>query len=616
MSGALDVRRVRVKRACNACRVKKRRCSGDTPECYRCAKRSIPCVYEEDIDEGPPGAVNGLVSNTLPPPPSDIKDYRDFYANIKDPKYSSLLKDLADEFFAADFHFLAGNFIDQNIFSTRLDKNDLPDHLLRAVVLCTLTGRQPQKDNTKNEEMLIWWYEKLQMDILTLIGEITIDFYQSILLLLINFYGYSGKKRSFFIFPILVRMAYSLLLNHPIKTIQSPLENELRNRMMWNCYVLDKELAGGIKEFSLVSESSINAPYPHDVLDSGNFTPTSSSVSDDYFDILAYTVKVHSMRYKVLAYTKAAAKNLDHWWKDGSQFWEYQRQLRVLTTSSLTPELQFNYSNINSRRSFRATQYFIKTHLQAYQVFCDLYRLALPGLKESSPQSLLNTVPPEILSHIRRECIFTSLMIIQYVKDNAYYLQNNREINIWMLSLLSENTRVLISAAYHQLYCLVDMSQADLGEVINTLFSLMYIYSKEANHRSVHKETIGYMARGCLQCGLAMYVPNECMEFRNYVPSGTTGGPKSYEDNNIDGINKPALILSAHHPLASSVSELTRQTTTNEADSTDNDGNNNHENFTSEDDPLYFLPQFSFFNFDDISYLLYDSPPMMTPQQQ
>lgn len=507
-------------------------------------------MYNDDLVE----RVNNVSSK------EDHTDYRVLYAHVRDPKYREVVDELVNEFFADDHYFLAGNFIDEANFRTRLTKNDVSDTLLRAVVAYALSSRH------EDQQLLRWWFDKLHLDILSNVGELTMDFFQTILLVLVNFYSYTNK-RTFFLLPILVRMAYSLLLNQQTKVIRTPVETELRNRMMWNCFVLDKELAGGIKEFSLIEDSSINIPYPQDSL--SDLTPSSG--------ILAFSMKVQRLRNKVLMYTKSAAKNMDHWWKEGSQFWEYEKQLRALT-ATLPPDLQFDAANLSARPTFSASQYFLRTHLQAYHVFCDLYRVSLPGLKESSPQILLDMVPRETLSHFRKECIATSVMIARTIKENLLYL-NSRELNLWTLRFLSECTRLFISAAHHNLYDLLNMTLDELGALIESCLSMMYNYSEQTDHCTLHRETIGYLVRGCIQCDLKEYVPQKCMVFST---------SSAYEDN--DG-NKPALILSAHHPL-SAVPEISQANSAN----------------SPTQEAMYFLPQFSFYDFDDINSLLYQTP--------
>ncbi|PWW78103.1 hypothetical protein C7212DRAFT_183808 [Tuber magnatum] len=310
-------KRRRMVGSCVDCRASKSKCSSDRPTCERCAKRGITCEYDETL--------RVLEGRSLVIPDAGNPNDRPSLGPIPGDQWAKKA---------------------QNIMVTNFAEIS-PERLMALVLLCEHHSRTQQ------------------------------------------------SRECFMLSAFLIRAAQALDLDmgqEDAPKTQDPdaiTECEARRRLMWSCYIIDLLLCSGVKRLMLWDPMNIKAQLPCQernytlqiLCETESLYPIrtgSPSVgSSDNLGIEAYFIRLFHIRGKVLE----QIRNPNPYgppWSTSSPFQNLTDEL-VDWENTLPDSLLFNNSNVYVRRECRQLGAFFGLHLVYHQVFCDLYRISLPG---------------------------------------------------------------------------------------------------------------------------------------------------------------------------------------------------------------------------------------------
>ncbi|EXJ82269.1 hypothetical protein A1O3_06082 [Capronia epimyces CBS 606.96] len=244
-----------------------------------------------------------------------------------------------------------------------------------------------------------------------------------VLVLAIRFRGLIRQRAmAFMLLPTATRMAYILRLNYE-NPERSAVARESNRRLMWSVFTLDGMMSGGLPDFRLCAPETLHIQLP---CNEENFelgvdetTPdleTSQSASGQFpanTGLVALYIRISWMRSRILQHTKRVVAARSH------DTEEIERSITSLgrdlaaIAACLPAKYVFSANNLRLRAFSSRLSAFVLFHLWWHQCHCDLFRIALSGLREALPQSTTQRLTPEFVSHCRRQCFDHGASIIE-----------------------------------------------------------------------------------------------------------------------------------------------------------------------------------------------------------
>ncbi|CAM1507897.1 Fc.00g047450.m01.CDS01 [Cosmosporella sp. VM-42] len=426
LSGALPRRRVR--QACLSCHSRKARCSGHMPACERCRAQGIECVYrpskrsriamrndgrspqsqDGDKDDGHLDSDPGLTDPASTATPSTYNHD----IPCPDESFDALIGRTFEKFFYHVHHIPMYGFLHRASLMERYHSGKVDRALLLALVGITsyLTDMGPgmreygEKCMNDSESLIFADYSRP--------STIRVQ----ALVLIIKHRILSKKFSSaFMLLGIASRFATALRLNHECPNLCF-LAQESRRRLMWALYCVDSGISGGYRDFSLWNSDRIyvglpcnernfefDLPQPTERLVHDPDNPHSQQVED--IGSLALHIRIQHIRRRIMEFTKRAVlgRNIK---ADELQagIWGLHKDLDDFA-AHLPTSFQFSESSLRLRAYSQRICVFIMIHVWWRQCHCDLYRLALTGLREALPRSILDTLDESFIDHCQRQCV-------------------------------------------------------------------------------------------------------------------------------------------------------------------------------------------------------------------
>ena len=201
------------------------------------------------------------------------------------------------------------------------------------------------------------------------------------------------------------------------------LENEIRRRVMWACYVADANMASGVDQLKLIKLEDMKIQLPtHDYnflhqvpaitehLSGGSGaaigllanTPNSQGVAgSSNLGLQSFFIRMRSIKSRILRYIKRLSEQLPPW-HENSLFTSLAKELDELCVQ-LPESLQYTPISIRLYQGSAELAALFCLHLGIDQCYCDLYRLAIPQVcfPAHSTQRLLAEAPPEFVTAVR-----------------------------------------------------------------------------------------------------------------------------------------------------------------------------------------------------------------------
>ncbi|KAK2756479.1 hypothetical protein FQN54_005372 [Arachnomyces sp. PD_36] len=469
------VKRRRLMEACLECRRQKERCSADKPTCARCKRTGKQCSYQSEqtpqVERGgtrrpsssTPGR-NGIETNYVNHQPekgngesssstvavTDSTGEGDFL-----PPRDTIVR-LWQVFFLHISPLQCFGFIHRPTLLEELDRLprersiDTTLWLSICVLSTTAVKFDTEFDDTEDwEHKGALWFKQAYHDLMCEIPAVTIKKLTCLVLLLEYCLRREDYPKAFLIAGTTARITQALQLNlergdGPPCTDQGSrrphvLENEIRRRLMWACFLADANMASGVDQLKLIKLEDIKIQLPtHDY----NFLHQVPAVTehlarDTHIEVLpnpprpqeisrpsnlgiqAFFIRMRSIKSKILRYIKRLSEHLPPW-HENSLFVILAKELDELRLQ-LPESLQYTPISIRLYQGSAELAALFSLHLGIDQCYCDLYRLTIPQvcfpadstqhLLAEAPPGFVSTVRDKILSHSQRQSAMLGDMI-------------------------------------------------------------------------------------------------------------------------------------------------------------------------------------------------------------
>ncbi|CAI7608557.1 unnamed protein product [Penicillium palitans] len=198
------------------------------------------------------------------------------------------------------------------------------------------------------------------------------------------------------------KMAYMLRLNHENPQL-STTAREIRRRIMWSIFILDKRLAAGQSDLISCPKEKMHIQLPSNERDfelaisgeTGTLIPTQIDEGDSTsMGTRAYFCQLSNTRHEILQYTRRVISEGSKAHDSRSELLQLESDLQTLKRS-LPESMAFGERNLNLRAYSPHLKRYVMLHTMWHQCHCDLYRFMLPGIRESLADEVLNTTLPE-----------------------------------------------------------------------------------------------------------------------------------------------------------------------------------------------------------------------------
>ncbi|KAI0881834.1 uncharacterized protein GGS22DRAFT_57417 [Annulohypoxylon maeteangense] len=303
---------------CKSCRKRKIKCNRLRPSCEACQVFQCPCVYDAvpkkrgpktDVLEALLKRVDGLeaqlkdrrqsdasttngqaqhisieetlssLSSAVAEQASEPKSKRPALDNVRtteiaaesavySPTFSNepptpniQIDALLDTYFSR-FHAKPYHILDESSVRQRLQLSQLPSYLIHAIYAVAAryttypTGYQSAVK--LSEEYALQSRSEIDTD------EPSIDALQALLLLVTAFTAAGKGKKAYMLLTTAIGMAMALELHREVdlQTRITTVEREVRRRLFWTCYLLDRFMACGSKRPCIISDRTILLRLP------------------------------------------------------------------------------------------------------------------------------------------------------------------------------------------------------------------------------------------------------------------------------------------------------------------------------------------------------------------
>ncbi|KAH7345838.1 hypothetical protein BKA66DRAFT_448046 [Pyrenochaeta sp. MPI-SDFR-AT-0127] len=493
----------RTKAACKACQALKVRCSGDLPQCERCATKKTECVYPASkrnfarsrhpkAAAQSPSTTQGSGSQFSPHTSSDVNatPYIPITPNISiAPQIISLppvpaelvaisssldgpmVTRMLEAFFRHIQPIPAYSYFHKASLLHRFEAGLLNSGLVLALIgtTCDMLEMGPSMREIGRDCL-----SKAETMVMKDIATPSAVKIQALILIIKAHCRQGQMTAAFVLLAVASRFAYALRLNHEAPKLCF-LEQESRRRLMWSLFMIDTTLAGGIREFSLCEAESIYIQLPcpehnfeFDIQQETESLKLKGNLSaSDSLGSLGMYLRVLWLRYRILQTTKEAVLSQG---EAIDQLPGKVEQLAAELTSleaSLPQGLRFSPRNLQLRAYSSRLCPYILIHIWLRQCYCDLYRVVLTGLKEALREDQIQRLDPSVVSDYRWKCYESAkelsnvLASAQTLKERSLTMEMDIQICAYQC------VRLLLSCFRQHGRCLVHLTPDILHELIN-----------------------------------------------------------------------------------------------------------------------------------------------------
>lgn len=389
--------------ACTACRSLKAKCGGEQPSCRRCQRRRVQCVYprskraskESDPSHSPEPALNSASNHGRLDHGLVLRVFEAFFQHIHPiPVYS---------------------FFHKASLVERFESNSLD----RALVLAlTATTCELLDMGERLKAQSSQWMSQAEALVMQDLGKLSVIKVQCLLLLVKHHTRQNRLGIALMLHALAARAAYAIGLNYEAEHLGF-LARESRRRLMWSLYIIDRRLAGGISDFALFADTSIHIQLPcHErnfefdlQQDTESLQYTLGQPFSENIGSLGIYIRLMWFRHRILYTTKAAvlSKELDV----AALSTSIEEIATELTTfeNSLPDSFCFSTKALQLRAYSSRLGPYLLVHIWLRQCFCDLYRIALTGLKEALPAGQIERLDAGTVTVWRSLCFDNALSL-------------------------------------------------------------------------------------------------------------------------------------------------------------------------------------------------------------
>ncbi|PSR83637.1 hypothetical protein BD289DRAFT_279527 [Coniella lustricola] len=296
------------------------------------------------------------------------------------------------------------------------------------------------------------------------------------------------------------RLVTALQLNWE-GAVESPVRQEIIRRAVWTLWKLDRYLANGFDEHLVLRDDVMHLKVP--ASDQG-FPEESDTVVAAVSPNLskglekplcAYLVRLYRMKHLILGVTKKLAESPT----------SHPRSARIETSHFLKQVVQLQSTLLNFNQTLPAVLKvsdptvierwvnttdcgsFVMMYTVFWELYIDLYRFSIPGLREEASAEFAKQLPPDFVEKSQKQAVGYAVSLSQFWRSaQAVVLSrpwvNGRErlltVDQTLILHVIQVTKVLLAARQHHLYDnLEELSSAPsvVKEVVNddTLMALI-----------------------------------------------------------------------------------------------------------------------------------------------
>ncbi|KAK1771151.1 fungal-specific transcription factor domain-containing protein [Phialemonium atrogriseum] len=168
---------------------------------------------------------------------------------------------LLDTYFAR-FHAKPFHILDESSLRQRLQLNQVPNYLVHAIYAVTARYTPHPSGYEAGVKLSEGYAAQARNEIDT--DEPSVDALQALLLLVTAFTAAGKGKKAYMLLTSAVGMTVALELHREMdaQARVMPVEREMRRRLFWTCYLLDRFMACGSKRPSLIGDKTILLRLP------------------------------------------------------------------------------------------------------------------------------------------------------------------------------------------------------------------------------------------------------------------------------------------------------------------------------------------------------------------
>lgn len=331
--------RQRIKQACKPCHLLKAKCSGTFPTCHRCGKKGIICEYAlpkpapktrkrrrpfpsdesqrhktlpsplpSPRNEVQPPLLEHLGSQTIQTTINDShkelsRDERGCDPSRELGLEKTIVRLYIDAYFEHISPLFENGFLHREIFLRAWASGKVDPALLKAV--CSASAEFVPSESTTSTRRENW-RSQAEAYIWSNIGQPSMTVLQVLVLVISQNFALSRFPTLQPLLGIAAKMAFLLRLNHENAKLSNT-GREIRRRVMWSIFILERKLAGGQSDLISCRQDMIHIQLPSNEKDFelGILTRTGTLVPEDVDEpssmgTRAYFCRLSNIRHEVL----------------------------------------------------------------------------------------------------------------------------------------------------------------------------------------------------------------------------------------------------------------------------------------------------------------------------
>ncbi|KAL7755491.1 hypothetical protein ACKLNR_014589 [Fusarium oxysporum f. sp. zingiberi] len=422
--------RKRLPLACIACRRKKIRCSGEKPACKHCRRSRIPCVYKVTTRKAAPRtdymAMLDLEAWAKAPSKPKIEgDDRPSSLQVQEAEENKLqhegiealpskeIQEHLAEVFFDNIYFQSYHLLHKPSYMRKLKNGTLPPVLVLTV--CAVAARftsSPLVSSSGPEFLRGEEWASHARDICTRRYEWpNLTILTCLLILGLHEFGTCQGGRSWALGGQAIRMAFALQLHKDLKYDPSGrtgakmqlsfIDREIRRRIMWACFLMDRFNSSGTDRPMFIREDTIQIPLPvkekyfqfdipapTEMLDGPvphPASPNDGQLADarDNMGVVAFLIRGIALRGRIITYLSQGGKDLDPnpMWEDVSQYVKHLNDV-VNLEGSLPLSLKYSAENLEVHRTENTASQFFFMHICLQHNILFVSRAAMSARKQ------------------------------------------------------------------------------------------------------------------------------------------------------------------------------------------------------------------------------------------
>ncbi|OKL58639.1 hypothetical protein UA08_06242 [Talaromyces atroroseus] len=437
-SGVGGTERRRGPRACYRCRISKARCGSEWPRCRRCQLNGTECQYMPSKRKRRRETPLSLATCGDAGEPRTSDDRRLEVNNhriaepalLENPSYDQqFLESHVQAFFEYLYPIPAYRFIHKGLFLRSFYQNQVDPLLLQCV--CGVAARFIRPRRHQQDKALDYaqnWLKQAEVQTWQRIGEMKIQTLQT-MLLLICWHSIERNISSVWILSgVVARIAFGMRLNYEVNNNRDSLVvREIRRRVMWSIFILDKFYAGGFSDVTLCPVEAMHIQLPCQERSFELEIPVETcylnidtlGVAPDYdrnTGTMGNVIRMVAIRHRILQRTKQIISAKENPYNSRTDFEDIENILEKFM-SNLPSHLRYTPNNLIMRAYTPELTEFVILHTLWHLVYCDLFRMMVPGIRESVPQSIHEQIPGDWADSCRHKCLQHAVAACEFLSD-------------------------------------------------------------------------------------------------------------------------------------------------------------------------------------------------------